>query len=252
MLLHSFVKVILTIVMAILNIALSAVPVAVKSYTCDKSTGACLLHKGAVAAENATAQSTCLLTCGGGALWPYPTGYVSIEDDVSAFIFDQLTVHFGAQSESDVFAILTTSMRRNFLDQVTAMRPTGETRSSLEGSVPLSVFVEVQDTSITVATLHIDESYSLEIVKEKQQQDSGVLCIISAKTAFGARHGMETLLQLIAYDELLSSLVVASHVQILDDKPQFPYRGALIDMSRSFVPIKTLENVARAMVVCTA
>lgn len=225
--------------------------VAVRSYRCED--GKCTLYKGSSPAGDATSQSTCLLTCGGGSIWPYPTGYTAIDEEYSIFYLDKLTVHFGAKGargekgSSSPFTLLASSMRAAFLKEVSAMQPTTHSVIVSGEKAPLDVLVDVEDPDTTVMTLHVDESYNLEIARGEVENGIGVRCVITAKTAFGARHGLETLSQLIAFDDIFSSFVIASNVQIMQDRPVFPYRGALIDMSRSFIPLDKLENVVRAM-----
>ena len=56
---------------------------------------------------------------------------------------------------------------------------------------------------------------------------------IKAKTYFGARHGLETLSQLISYDEIRQKLQMHKNASIVD-KPAYVHRGLLIDTSRNF------------------
>ena len=56
---------------------------------------------------------------------------------------------------------------------------------------------------------------------------------IKAKTYFGARHGLETLSQLISYDEIRQKLQMHKSASITD-KPAYVHRGLLIDTSRNF------------------
>ena len=92
--------------------------------------------------------------------------------------------------------------------------------------------------------LDVDESYSLTISENAKTTS----ILISASTFFGARHGLDTLSQLISFDQLEGQLAMASDVKILNDKPQFPYRGIMLDLSRNFLPPSSIENTVRAMV----
>jgi len=56
---------------------------------------------------------------------------------------------------------------------------------------------------------------------------------IKAKTYFGSRHGLETLSQLISYDEIRQKLQMHKSASITD-KPAYVHRGLLIDTSRNF------------------
>ena len=76
--------------------------------------------------------------------------------------------------------------------------------------------------------------------KEKQRRSNIFLFLgevaqvqIKAKTYFGARHGLETLSQLISYDEIRQKLQMHKNASIVD-KPAYVHRGLLIDTSRNF------------------
>ena len=79
----------------------------------------------------------------------------------------------------------------------------------------------------TRITMDTDESYSLEI------KDLGKAVEIKAQTYFGARHGLETLSQLISYDELRQKLQMHTKAMV-EDQPAYIHRGLLIDTSRNF------------------
>lgn len=70
---------------------------------------------------------------------------------------------------------------------------------------------------------------------------------ISANTYFGGRHGIETLSQLIVFDDLRNQVQIASEVYIVD-APTYPYRGILLDTSRNYVDkemiLRTIEGMA--------
>jgi hexosaminidase len=68
-----------------------------------------------------------------------------------------------------------------------------------------------------------NESYSLSITSSTDE----VSALISADNFFGARHGLETLSQLIVYDDLKNSLVMLNDVNI-EDGPRFIHRGRFI------------------------
>lgn len=65
--------------------------------------------------------------------------------------------------------------------------------------------------------------------------------MIEAANFFGARHGLETLSQLVIYDDLRGQLQIASDV-FISDAPVYPYRGVLVDTSRNYITVKVLEH----------
>lgn len=95
----------------------------------------------------------------------------------------------------------------------------------------------------------VDESYTLVIGK-----DSNTIQI-TAKTVWGAMHAITTFQQLIivdssanhnATDPDASGLIVEGPV-VIEDKPQFPYRGLMLDSGRNFLSIKKLKEQIDAM-----
>lgn len=70
---------------------------------------------------------------------------------------------------------------------------------------------------------------------------------VTAKTYFGARHAMETLSQLIVYDDLRGLIQIVNDAYIVD-RPTYPYRGILLDTSRNYVDkeriLRTIDGMA--------
>lgn len=87
-------------------------------------------------------------------------------------------------------------------------------------------------------TLEADEKYRLTV---NTTQDLDVQATIEAVNFFGARHALETLAQLIVYDDIRRELQIASKV-IIEDKPAFHWRGILLDTSRNFYSIKAIKR----------
>mgnify|MGYP005841919637 CR=1 FL=1 len=83
--------------------------------------------------------------------------------------------------------------------------------------------------------LHEDESYRLRIGQES--------ILLEAETDIGALRGLETLLQLLSTDKQGYYFPTVE----IDDKPRFPWRGLLIDVSRHFMPIGVLKRNIDAM-----
>lgn len=67
-----------------------------------------------------------------------------------------------------------------------------------------------------------------------------------ADNVFGARHGLETLNQLIVKDSLRRELVMPTEVRIVDS-PAYKYRGVLLDTARSFVNVEAIKRTIDAM-----
>lgn len=93
-------------------------------------------------------------------------------------------------------------------------------------------------TNTVQMTLETDESSTLDVKTE----NSATTAYIVASTYFGARHAMETLSQLITWDERSNSLVILQDAHI-EDSPVFPHRGFSIDTSRSYMEVSLLKRI---------
>lgn len=72
------------------------------------------------------------------------------------------------------------------------------------GSVTV-VNIDIQDPTVTHITLDTNETYNLKI----NTSSAGVVQVfIQAPTYFGVRHGLQTLTQLIVYDNLSDQLKI--------------------------------------------
>ena len=114
---------------------------------------------------------------------------------------------------------------------------------------PILIVINIMNTTVTAMQLGVDESYHLDIHTNSDGSDSnsGISITIDCNTIFGCRHGLETLSQLIAYDILYHSYTIASSVSI-DDRPQFVYRGVMVDTARSFIAMSKLYKIIDGMV----
>jgi hexosaminidase len=83
-------------------------------------------------------------------------------------------------------------------------------------------------------TMDTDESFRLRIADGTVE--------IEAETYFGCRHGLETLSQLISYDELTGSLQMHSTGR-LEDAPAYIHRGILIDTARNYFNLDILKGI---------
>ncbi len=80
-----------------------------------------------------------------------------------------------------------------------------------------------------------DESYTLDVAPDG--------ALIKSATIAGARRGLETFAQLVAPDSSGFS-APAMHIE---DRPRFPWRGLMIDVSRHWMPVPVIERNLDAM-----
>jgi len=111
---------------------------------------------------------------------------------------------------------------------------------SRETGMPLTV--RSSDASHATLTIHAqspgrkvqelgeDESYTLEI--------NASHATLTAPTALGALHGLQTFLQLLAPTPAGFAVPVVT----IRDQPRFAWRGLLIDVSRHFFPMEVLKR----------
>ena len=60
------------------------------------------------------------------------------------------------------------------------------------------------------------------------------------------RHGLETLFQLVEYDNVAGSYIILNDVRI-SDRPEFPHRGVILDTGRNFVELDNIQRLIDAM-----
>ncbi|XP_071546083.1 LOW QUALITY PROTEIN: chitooligosaccharidolytic beta-N-acetylglucosaminidase-like [Panulirus ornatus] len=91
-------------------------------------------------------------------------------------------------------------------------------------------------------TLNTDESYNLVV----QTVEDKTTVTILATTYYGARHALETLSQVVSFDENNDSLQMVRDVKI-QDEPQFRYRGFMLDTGRNFYSKEDIMHLLDAM-----
>eukprot|EP00038_Savillea_parva_P010581 m.191273 g.191273 ORF g.191273 m.191273 type:complete len:644 (+) comp18295_c0_seq1:40-1971(+) len=114
--------------------------------------------------------------------------------------------------------------------------------STADAAVSLTTCNIVVQNTTEVLSLGMDESYYLQIEAEPPR------CEITAETFVGAMYGMETLSQLVLNEGggLLGVTTPTYWIPDapwhINDAPLFPYRGLMVDTSRHFLPLGTLER----------
>ncbi|XP_068217160.1 chitooligosaccharidolytic beta-N-acetylglucosaminidase-like [Palaemon carinicauda] len=87
-----------------------------------------------------------------------------------------------------------------------------------------------------------DESYNMVI----QTLDDETTVTILATSFFGARHALETLSQMIAYDTENESLMMVRDARV-QDQPQYRYRGLMLDTGRNFYTKSEIMSLIDSM-----
>jgi len=95
-------------------------------------------------------------------------------------------------------------------------------------NLPLTIHCASQ--GLAVQSVNEDESYTLTVESTGAKLD--------AATPLGAMHGMQTLLQLTEWGPKGWDIPAVA----IQDKPRFPWRGLMIDISRHFMPLEQMER----------
>ena len=127
------------------------------------------------------------------------------------------------------------------------------------------IFKDKYGEGYPVLGRNTDESYTLELVSGPYTK-TGLRCLfqlalkasvftdsendvrvtISAPTYFGAKHAVDTLFQLIQFDDVNERFLVVTAAQI-EDAPEFPHRGLMLDTSRNFIKVNTIKRIMDGM-----
>ena len=100
---------------------------------------------------------------------------------------------------------------------------------------PATLVIATSAASAPVQKLGEDESYRLVVTPAQAR--------LAAPNPLGALRGMETFLQLVEADR---DSFAAPAVRI-DDRPRFPWRGLMMDVSRHWLPVEVVKRNLDAM-----
>ncbi|XP_011685560.1 PREDICTED: probable beta-hexosaminidase fdl isoform X2 [Wasmannia auropunctata] len=192
-----------------------------------------------------TSLATCTAHCGGNTrlLWPRPTENIVLGDDSVILHLQQIefvTVNTSDQETKDLLEHAKDVFIGNIRSLVKVLN--AKSRSGINSFI---VYLNAGNARGTTLTLDTDESYKLELAPKGKILEARIV----ARSYFGVRHGLETLSQLIWWDEAAGkqgALRVLTRASI-EDKPAFSYRGLLVDTGRQFFPVEELKRVIDGM-----
>lgn len=170
-----------------------------------------------------------------GTLWPKPSGKVKIEQKLMRI--NRNDIHFNLPSIGKQSKLWDGNKER-FMNMLEAKIP--NVRVIQDGGYKLVINVNLEESinEEPKLTLDTDESYVLKI---SGSSESGVQADINANNFFGARYAMETLAQLIVYDDIRRELQMLASAEI-HDAPAYKWRGLLLDTSRNFFSVKSIKR----------
>src|SRR3984957_15595771 len=110
-------------------------------------------------------------------------------------------------------------------------------RSTIDHPTPAnpSLLINVAAPGASLQTIDEDESYQLRVTTQQ--------VTLTAPNDLGAMHGLETLLQLATIQHGACVLPVVD----INDVPRFRWRGFMLDVSRHFEPVGTVERTLDGM-----
>jgi hexosaminidase len=110
-------------------------------------------------------------------------------------------------------------------------------RSTIDHPAPstASLLINVAAPGEPVQTIDEDESYQLSVTPQG--------ATLTAPTDLGAMHGLETLLQLATMEQGACVLPAVT----IHDVPRFRWRGFMLDVSRHFEPVASVERALDGM-----
>lgn len=162
-----------------------------------------------------------------GTLWPKPTGKTSVGNTMVHIDPSKIEIH-GYRHEYYNVA------KERFLRQITARYSDDADVINKDGK-PFTVnIVTDEGDDVGKLVLETDESYKLRINENE--------AYITAKTFYGARHALETLAQLIVYDDIRRELQVVGNAEV-NDAPVYKHRGLMLDTSRNYYSVKAIKKI---------
>ncbi|XP_018567795.1 probable beta-hexosaminidase fdl [Anoplophora glabripennis] len=194
--------------------------------------------KGGVAAVSL---ATCSMLCGSTQLWPQPTGPVTLGSRAVTFNHKQFELETVANAPArTLLEKAYTSFNENVVSMV-------EKKDYIKEKTDISKFlirVTILRSEVVRLKLNTDESYTIVL----KYLGNEVVANITAQTFFGARHGLETLSQLIWWDDYTKGgMLKVLKGATVQDTPIFAYRGLMVDTSRNFMSIESLKRVLVGM-----
>lgn len=202
----------------------TAVEVADLKYHCVEKK--CRVYGAKATPSEWSSHEACLLLCE-NSLWPLPTSHtINATGEVSGKLS---MAEFNVSGTNAIFD-----------DMVTLRQQQAKDDEELGNSTTkMNVHVEITDNAAQMLMMGTDESYEIS-------KAVGGDIMIKAETAFGARHAIETLSQLIVKDTKIGGMVTPSSFSI-KDAPAYPVRGAMVDITRNFMSVEKLQTTIKGM-----
>lgn len=184
--------------------------------------------------NEAVSLPVCRIFCGDdiGTLWPKPNGQVKLSSVMARLAPGE--IKFNIIKQTGLNKEFWSANEERLRQQINAKVPKNVQLSN-EGS-RLMVMLDIEDENAKLNHA-VNEHYSIETY-----ENTGVVLVkIKAETIFGARHALETLSQLIVFDDLREELQIVGEFNI-DDKPAYVHRGFLLDTARNYFSVDAIKR----------
>ncbi|XP_004922443.1 probable beta-hexosaminidase fdl isoform X1 [Bombyx mori] len=185
---------------------------------------------------------TCNMLCAGGQIWPQPRGAISLSTTAVPVHADSFRLKILLTPSRTVQEYLQESFEL-FREDVKRLE-----QSAFGFEERRSVLVRIAINGSEDPRMRIDTEENYKLVIRPNSDDGLMLVDISASTFCGARHGLETLIQLIWFDPYVASLFMLEAASV-DDSPRFKYRGLLLDTARNYFPVRDLMRTIDGMAI---
>ena len=186
-----------------------------------------------------TSLTTCNTLCGTPHLWPLPTGPFTIGHKIVHFSQHQISFESSVGDPARTLLSHALAIFNDSIADVTQPFDANQKGSEVESFL---VRIFISNTNEVKLSIKTNESYNLTVIHK-----GGVITVdVTAVTFFGARHGLETLSQLIWRDDYDDLLSIITDVNIRD-VPSFSYRGLMLDTSRNFISINGIKHAVDGM-----
>lgn len=190
--------------------------------------------------DTAMSLAACRLFCSNHAgLWPQPTGEVKLGNVL--IHIDPDAIELNEKKDVVPIASLIRGAMDRFKSHLNDLKPKRAKASNRKG-LPLIVNLVIEDEETRQLKIGVNESYKLLV----RSNDDKLIAEVHAKTFFGGRHALETLGQLIVYDDIRHELQVPRDISIIDG-PVYPHRGILLDTGRNFVDVDVIKRTIDGM-----
>lgn len=209
------------------------------SYDCQN--GRCTKHQ-LVDEKTAVSLSVCQIFCGEqpGTIWPLVNGRVELRSKMARL--SPIEIQFNVLNQTKQNDNFWSTVEQRFREQILTKVP-HSVKLRDDGS-HLMIMTEIADTNAKLG-LNTNEHYHVQ-----GYENTGVIIVkIKAETIFGARHALETISQLIVYDNIRKELQMVGEFEI-DDKPAYPHRGFLLDTSRNYFSIDSIKRTIGKIIFC--